>query len=610
MCGIVGFAPVKENGAEILKQMMDRIAHRGPDGEGQFVDEYVALGHRRLSIIDLAGGTQPMATEHLVVVFNGEIYNYLELKKELEDKGHHFKTNSDTEVLLHGYEEYHYEIVNHLRGMFSFALYDTTTHELFCARDHFGIKPFYYYFDQEHFLFASEIKGFLDHPDFKKELNRDVLDIYLKMNFVAGEQTFFKNVKQLLPGHYLVYKDKQVEIKRYYSIQFKDQYKSDQEMIQAIDQIMKDSVKHHLIADVEVGSFLSSGIDSSYLVSLARPQHTYTVGYNDERYNEISYAKDLAQQLGIENKSKIINKEEYLNILPKMMYHLDEPTADPAAVALYFVSELASQDVKVVLSGEGADEFFGGYNTYRGDIDSGIYGKIPFFIRHFISRICKHLPTIKGVPFLIRNGERIEDYYVGVNPVFSEQDCKHLLRDTSHLHTHDDIVAPLFKNLGKATNIQKRQNVDLQTWFIKDILQKGDKMTMAHSIESRVPFTDKEVFHVASQLKDNQKVTKVNTKVLLRQAAKKVIPNEAYKKKKLGFPVPLREWMREEDLYQKVFNGLQTPIIKELFDDQKLISMLEDHKNQKHDYYKKIWTVYCFSLWHQVFFSEEYENQA
>lgn len=610
MCGIVGFAPVKENGAEILKQMMDRIAHRGPDGEGQFVDEYVALGHRRLSIIDLAGGTQPMATEHLVVVFNGEIYNYLELKKELENKGHHFKTNSDTEVLLHGYEEYHYEIVNHLRGMFSFALYDTTTHELFCARDHFGIKPFYYYFDQEHFLFASEIKGFLDHPDFKKELNRDVLDIYLKMNFVAGEQTFFKNVKQLLPGHYLVYKDKQVEIKRYYSIQFKDQYKSDQEMIQAIDQIMKDSVKHHLIADVEVGSFLSSGIDSSYLVSLARPQHTYTVGYNDERYNEISYAQDLAQQLGIENKSKIINKEEYLNILPKMMYHLDEPTADPAAVALYFVSELASQDVKVVLSGEGADEFFGGYNTYRGDIDSGIYGKIPFFIRHFISRICKHLPTIKGVPFLIRNGERIEDYYVGVNPVFSEQDCKHLLRDSSHLHTHDDIVAPLFKNLGKATNIQKRQNVDLQTWFIKDILQKGDKMTMAHSIESRVPFTDKEVFHVASQLKDNQKVTKENTKVLLRQAAKKVIPNEAYKKKKLGFPVPLREWMREEDLYQKVFNGLQTPIIKELFDDQKLISMLEDHKNQKHDYYKKIWTVYCFSLWHQVFFSEEYENQA
>lgn len=610
MCGIVGFAPVSENATDILKKMMDRIAHRGPDGEGKYIDDNVALGHRRLSIIDLAGGTQPMKTNHLVVVFNGEIYNYLELKEDLEAKGHHFQTNSDTEVLLHGYEEYRYDIVNYLRGMFAFALYDTTTHELFCARDHFGIKPFYYYYDQKHFLFASEIKGFLDHPDFKKELNKDVLDIYLKMNFVAGEETFFKNVKQLLPGHYLVYKDQKIEIKRYYSIQFKDQYKTDQEMIEKIDQIMKDSVKHHLIADVEVGSFLSSGIDSSYLVSLARPQHTYTVGYNDERYNEIGYAKDLTQQLGIENKSKIISKEEYLNILPQIMYHLDEPTADPAAVALYFVSELASKDVKVVLSGEGADEFFGGYNTYRGDIDSGLYGKIPFVIRHFISQICKHLPTIKGIPFLIRNGERIEDYYVGVNPVFSQNDCKHLLRDTSHLHSHNDIVAPLFKNLKKATNIQKRQNVDLQTWFIKDILQKGDKMTMAHSIESRVPFTDKEVFDVASQLKDNQKVTKENTKVLLREAARKVIPNEAYKKKKLGFPVPLREWMREEDLYQKVYNGLQTPIIKELFDDQKLISMLEDHKNQKHDYYKKIWTVYCFSLWHQVFFSEEYEKQA
>lgn len=608
MCGIVGFAPINENASQILKKMMNRIAHRGPDGEGQFIDDYVALGHRRLSIIDLAGGQQPMKSNNLVIVFNGEIYNYLELKKDLENKGHVFLTHSDTEVILHGFQEYRYDVVNYLRGMFAFALYDTDTHELFCARDHFGIKPFYYYDDPQHFLFASEIKGFLDHPDFHKELNTDVLDIYLKMNYVAGEQTFFKNVNQLLPGHYLIYKNQSIEIKRYYSIAFKDQYKTDQEMIQAIDQIMKDSIKHHLIADVEVGSFLSSGIDSSYLVSLARPQHTYTVGYNDERYNEINYAKDLTQQLGIENKSKIITKEEYLEVLPKIMYHLDEPTADPAAVALYFVSQLASQDVKVVLSGEGADEFFGGYNTYRGDIDSGIYGKLPFFIRHAIASLCKHLPTFKGVPFLIRNGERIEDYYVGVNPVFSDNDCKHLLRDISHLHSHQDIVGNVFENVKKATNIQKRQAFDLQTWFIKDILQKGDKMTMAHSIESRVPFTDKEVFQIASQLKDNQKVTKENTKVLLRQAAKKVIPNEAYKKKKLGFPVPLREWMREDDLYQKVYDGLQTPIIKQLFDDQKLLSMLEDHKNHKHDYYKKIWTVYCFSLWHQVFFAEEYKH--
>lgn len=608
MCGIVGFAPVCDNAQQVLKMMMDRIAHRGPDGEGQFIDEHVALGHRRLSIIDLKGGNQPMQSDHLVVVFNGEIYNYLELKEELEKKGHVFLTHSDTEVILHGFQEYRYDVVHHLRGMFAFALYDTTTHELFCARDHFGIKPFYYYDDAKHFLFASEIKGFLDHPYFQKELNTDVLDIYLKMNYVAGEMTFFKNVKQLLPGHYLIYKNQSLQVKRYYSIAFQDQYKTDQEMIESIDQIMKDSIRHHLIADVEVGSFLSSGIDSSYLVSLARPHHTYTVGYHDERYNEISYAQDLTQQLGLENKSKIITKEEYLQVLPRIMYHLDEPTADPAAVALYFVSELASHDVKVVLSGEGADEFFGGYNTYRGDIDSGFYGKIPFVIRHVIASLCKHLPSWKGIPFLIRNGERIEDYYVGVNPVFSDHDCQQLLKNTSHLHTHQDIVGSLFDGFQHATNIQKRQAFDLQTWFIKDILQKGDKMTMAHSIESRVPFTDKEVFQVASQLKDNQKVTSDNTKVLLRKAAQKVIPNEAYKKKKLGFPVPLREWIREDDLYQMVAEGLQTPIIKKLFDEKKLLSMLEDHKNHKHDYYKKIWTVYCFSLWHQVFFAEEYEK--
>ena len=606
MCGIVGFYHTNDHSKEDLSKMMERIKHRGPDESGQFIDDYVALGHQRLSIIDLSNGKQPMHYGKYVLVFNGEIYNYKELKKDLIAKGHEFQTESDTEVILHMYQEHKYDTASYLRGMFSFALYDSETHELYCARDQFGIKPFYYYYDQEHLLFGSEIKAFLDHPDFHKELNKDVLDIYLQMNFVAGENTFFKNVKQLLPGHYFVYKDGQFDMQRYYKVEFKDQYKTDQEMIKAIDEIMKDSVKHHLIADVEVGSFLSSGIDSSYLVSLARPQHTYTVGYSDERYNEISYAKDLTQQLGIENKSKIISKEEYLEVLPKIMYHLDEPTADPAAVALYFVSELASKDVKVVLSGEGADEFFGGYNTYRGDIDSGIYGKLPFGIRHFISKICKHLPSVKGVPFLIRNGERVEDYYVGVNPVFSVQDCKHLLRDSSHLHSHKDIVGPVFEGM-KGTNIQKRQSFDLQTWFVKDILQKGDKMTIAHSIESRVPFTDKEVFEVASTLKDNQKVTKENTKVLLRQADKKVIPNEAYKKKKLGFPVPLREWMREDDLYKKVYEGLQTPIIKELFDDQKLISMLDDHKNHKHDYYKKVWTIYCFSLWHQVFFSEEYQ---
>lgn len=602
MCGIVGYMPTSQNDETILKNMMNRIIHRGPDGEGQFIDRYVALGHRRLSIIDIDNGRQPMETNHLVVIFNGEIYNYKELKEDLEKCGHHFQTNCDTEVLLHGFEQYHYDIVYYLRGMFAFVIYDKKTHELYCARDHFGIKPFYYYQHSNHFLFASEIKAFLDHPYFLKKLNRSVLETYLKMGFISGEETFFQNVKQLLPGHYLIYKDNQINKYCYYSTKFKKSHKTNQEMIQEIDEVMKDSIQHHLIADVEIGSFLSSGIDSSYLVSLAKPQHTYTVGYDNEQYNEISYAKNLAEKLKIHNQSKIITKEEYLHILPKVIYHLDEPTADPAAVALYFVSELASQDVKVVLSGEGADEFFGGYNCYQKNILTKIYCFLPFCIRHLISKTCQYLPSMRGVAFLIRNGEHIEDHYLSVNPLFSQYDCQHLLKNTSNfLNSSQSIDTHL-------TDIQKMQFIDIQHWFVKDILQKGDKMTMAHSIESRVPFTDLKVFEIASQLSDSQKVTTQTTKILLRQAAQQVIPNNSYKKKKLGFPVPLREWMKEDDFYQDIYNAIQTPIMQELFDTQRIISMLNDHKNSKHDYYKKIWVLYCFSLWHQVFFNEDYTN--
>lgn len=608
MCGIVGFAPAGEAAAETLTKMMDRIAHRGPDGQGRFIDSSVALGHRRLSVIDLEGGAQPMRTGRLVVVYNGEIYNYIEIKRRLEERGHRFSTNSDTEVLLHGYEEYGRDIVKQLRGMFAFALYDIENRELFCARDPFGIKPFYYYDHGQTFLFASEIKAFLPHPGFQKELNTDVLDIYLKMNFVAGEDTFFRNVKQLLPGHYLVYREGKIQIAPYYTVSFENRARSDDEMTDQIDAVMLDSVKHHMIADVEVGSFLSSGIDSSYLVSLARPRHTYTVGYRDEKYNEIAYAKDLARELELENTSKTVTREEYLKILPRVAYHLDEPTADPAAVALYFVSELAAKDVKVVLSGEGADEFFGGYNSYHSALDCGIYGKLPFALRRLIARLCRRLPPVRGIPFLIRNGQRTEDYYLGVNPVFSDYECKHLLRDTSHLHTVRDITGSLLQDCSGATELQKRQTVDLQAWFLKDILQKGDKMTMAHSLESRVPFADTEVFRVAARLTDRQKVTKENTKVLFRRAAERAVPGEVCNKKKLGFPVPLREWMREDDFYREISAALQTPVIKKLFDHQKLLDMLEAHKSRKCDCYRKIYTVYCFSLWHQVFFPEEYDS--
>ena len=608
MCGIVGFSTFDGDNESTLNKMMDRIIHRGPDDKGQFIDNYIALGHRRLSIIDLQGGHQPMINDNLIVVFNGEIYNYLELKQELEKKGYIFQTHSDTEVLLHGFKEYGYQLVEHLRGMFAFVIYNQDNHELYCARDPFGIKPFYYYDDLEHFLFASEIKAFLDHPFFKKEFNKDVLFSYLRMGLIPGENTFFKNVKQLLPGHYMIYKNKVIEDYQYYHLDFYKHEESHELMTRAIENVMKDSVEHHLLADVEIGSFLSSGIDSSYLVALAKPEHTYTVEYEDKRYNESRYTKAYANILNIENKSILITKDDYFKLLPKVIYHLDEPTADPSAVALYSISQLASENVKVVLSGEGADEFFGGYNTYRSDIDGSYYNKIPKYIRYLLAKCSHCIPPMKGKEFLIRNGEKIENYYIGVSPIFSKQDCKNILKHSVDIHQSILPIPPQdFKNL---TNIQKKQSIDIQTWFVKDILQKGDKMTMAHSIEARVPFTDINVFHVASHLKDDQKVSKENTKLLLRKASSQVLPEQIVQKKKLGFPVPLREWMREDDVYQAIAQSFNTTFINQYFDTRILFNLLNDHQSQKNDHYKKIWAIYCLSMWHQTFFEEEYKRQA
>lgn len=601
MCGFTGFISEEKKKKAIIKKMANRIAHRGPDGEGFYIDDLVALGHRRLSIIDIANGSQPMYNEdkNLVVVFNGEIYNYQDLKKELSN--HVFQTNCDTEILLHGYEEWGNDLPQKLRGMFSFAIWDKTNKSLFCARDHFGIKPFYYYQNNETFLFGSEIKSFLEHPKFIKELNEELIPAYLSFSFTPTTETFFKGVKRLDAGHYLIWKENEVIVERYFELDFKEEEDSYENYVEKISDIMKDSVDHHKISDVEVGSFLSSGVDSSYIVSLANPDKTYTVGYDIPKYNEIEYAKDLANKLKIKNKSKKITKEEYLKIIPEIMYYMDEPSSDPATVALYFVSKLARKDVKVVLSGEGADELFGGYNTYKSYIELNWYNKVPFFIRHAIASICKLFPEVRGINFLIRRGERLEDSYIGVNRVFGNKEKKKVLNIPITL-TDSEITKPVYEELKGQSDIIKMQAIDINFWLMKDILQKADRMTMANSLEGRVPFIDKEVYKVASKLPFAYKVTKENTKVALREAAKKVIPNESYKKKKLGFPVPIRDWMRENDFYEEIKKTFETEIAAKYFNQKYIIKLLDDHKNKKKDNYRKVWNIYCFLKWYDVFF--------
>ena len=604
MCGIAGFIGKDKDKKKILKNMCDRIKHRGPDAQGYYVKGDVALGQRRLSIIDIEGGKQPMFSkdEKLVVVFNGEIYNYKELKSELSD--YPFQTNSDTEVLLYGYKEWGSELPKHLRGMFAFALYDIENKTLFCARDPFGIKPFYYYQNDGDFMFASEIKAFLDHPKFKKEFNESILAPYLSFSFTPTTETFFKGVKRLDAGYSLTYKEGEMKLNRYFDLNFDIQKEDYDKTVDNISKVMTDSVNHHMISDVEVGSFLSSGIDSSYLVSLAKPDKTYTVGYDIPRYDETNYAKDLTEKLGISNTNKKITKEEYMQILPKIMYHMDEPASDPAVVALYFVANIASKDVKVVLSGEGADEFFGGYNYYREEVDYAFYNKIPFFIRHGISKFFSLFPPVRGINFLVRRGEKLEDSYIGVNKVWSEKETKKLLKNKPVVE-NKAITKPVYDEFKDKSNIVKMQAIDINFWLMKDILQKADRMTMANSLEGRVPFVDTEVFKVASSLPIEYKVTKENTKVALRDAAKKVIPNESYKKKKLGFPVPIRDWIKEDDVYKELKRELNSKVAKKFFNTEILLKMLDEHKNGKKDNYRKVWTVYTFLKWYDVFFSSD-----
>ena len=601
MCGINGIISKSKNKEKEIKKMNDRIKHRGPESEGTYIDDDIALGHRRLAIIDLATGDQPIYNEdeNLVIVFNGEIYNYKEIKKEL--KNHTFKTNSDTETLIHGYEEWGKDLLNKLRGMFALAIYDKNKKELFIARDHFGIKPLYYYKNDKCILFSSEIKAFLDHPEFKKELNEEMLGAYLTFSFVPGPKTLFKNVYKLEPGHYMTIntETKEYTINQYFDMKFSNTDKSFEEISEEISKTMKESVKYHLISDVEVGSFLSSGVDSSYLVSLAKPDKTYTVGFTNKKYSEIDNAKDLCNKLGINNTSSIITKEEYMKALKKVYYHLDEPTTDACSIAVYFLSELASKDVKVVLSGEGADEFFGGYNSY----DDNPYTKLPLIIRKIIASICKLLPKNKYTNYLIRRGKSLEESYASVNRNFYDDELKNILNNNNYLK-NQDILKNTYNKYKNENEINKKLAIDIKYWLPDNIFNIVDKMTMAFSIESRVPFTDIEVFKISSKLNQNYKIRNGMTKAALREAAKKDIPNESYKKKKLGFPVPVREWIKDDDFYEEIKKSFTSDIANKLFKKDNILKLLEDHKNNKKDNYRRIWAVYSFLKWYEVYFEE------
>jgi len=653
MCGICGFtgATDGEEDCAIVEAMCNAMAHRGPDGEGVYLADGIALGHRRLALIDLEGGAQPLVRPdggpedagaragsdsdgsamrgRWSIVFNGEIYNYRELREELAGLGHTFATDSDTEVLLVGYIEWGEGVLERVRGMFAFAVYDADERELFCARDPFGIKPFYYTFQERsgtvapqgeapsrQFVFASEIKSILEHPAYERVLNEEALAQYLCFQFSALPETFFKGVFKLLPGHFMrVHADGSAETSRYWRPSYAfDETRTEEETAEAIDRCMRESVRYHNVADVEVGSFLSSGIDSSYLAACLAKENpsikTFTVGfaeYEGER-DEISWARELAGMIEVENDSRHISEEEFWQTLPLVQWHMDEPSADPSAVALYFVDELAARRVKAVLSGEGADEFFGGYRVYQAPLDGKRVGHVPKPLLRAGSRALRAAGR-RGANYLERASERVEDwYYTNANGVaFSPEERGRILSEglrarLAGVPTPQELTAPVYAEVASLDDVTRMQHVDLWFWLAGDILLKTDKMAMAHSLESRVPFLDREVFRLASTVPTPQKVGGGQTKRALRRAAEGAVPREWAQKEKLGFPVPLASWLREERYCARVREEFSSPEAVRFFDTGELLRLLEEHRAGTADNSRRIWIVYSFLMWYRIFF--------
>ena len=612
MCGFAGY--IHNYGTfdkeEVIHKMADRIKHRGPDDAHYYIDDGIALGFRRLSIIDLEGGRQPILNEDgsLVLLFNGEIYNYQELREELIKAGHVFTTKTDSETILHGYEEYGKKILDRLRGMFAFIIWNKNTKELFGARDIFGIKPFYYYKKGKEFMFGSEIKSFLSHPNFEKELDEDMIPLYLSYEYSPDERTIFKNVFKLPGAHCFTYKNGELKVERYYKIEYKiEDDKSLEYWEDAITKEFTESVSMHQIADVEVGCFLSSGVDSSYVVKEiskgTKKVKTFSVGYEEEKYSELPYAQDFSNVIGVPNIANKVSADEFFDAVPEIQYYMDEPLPNPSEIPLYFLAKNARRYVKVVLSGEGADELFGGYPMYLAGGHFDHYShKVPRPVRKVLGTVAKHCPNFKGKNFLVRGAMEPYQRFMRANYVFQSAERQKFLKRPIASKVPEEYSKRYFDEVSNLDEPTQLQYVDMHTWMIYDILLKADRMSMANSLELRVPFLDKKMLELSTRIPSRYRAANETTKIALRGAAIKQLPERTADKKKLGFPVPLNDWLREDKYYNKVKAAFQSDIAEKFFVTSELMKLLDDHKSGKALNMQKIWSFYTFILWYEQFF--------
>ena len=590
MGGFIGF--IDQNGTKekegILKQMSEKIAHRG-ENEEFFSDGDISVALR-------GGQLVYSGDKNLVIFFDGTLYGSDELKAELSG-------SSDAETVLRGYEKYGSGIVAKLRGIFSFVIYDKKTRELFGARDHFGVKPLYYYKDAGLFMFGSEIKSFLPYPGFKKELNAAALKMYLIFQYSVMEETFFANVFRFPQGCFFTYKNGEFKRERYFEIEYQTENRSFGEYADILEKTLEESIKCHTAGENEIGGFLSGGVDSSFIVSAAKPKKTFSVGFDANGFDESMYAKQLSDMLGLENHRKIVSPDEFFEILPRVQYLCDEPYANLSIVPMYYLLQMAAEHVKVALSGEGSDEFFSGYLPFAESRFVGIYSKLPFGFRKFVGRLAKSLPNFRGRATFVKYGQKVEDYYIGQAFIMDDAEANGILSGAYQSEmSYKDVTAPYFAQVENKSDLIKKSYLDLFLWLPNDILLKADRMAAAHSMEVRAPILDKEVFALASKIPKKYLIKTKTTKYIFREVANRIIPKEWAKRKKLGFPVPFRLWLKEQKYYDVIKNAFEQDFVGEFFSREKLLSMLDEHFRGKKNNGRKLYTIYSFLLWYKIYF--------
>jgi asparagine synthase (glutamine-hydrolysing) len=605
--------------------MTDTIRHRGPDDNGFYRNGRVSLGHRRLSIVDLALGHQPIANENgdIWIVYNGEIFNHADLRPDLERAGHRYSTRSDTETVIHTYEEHGPSCLERFRGMFAFAIWDERRQTLFCARDRLGKKPFYYYWDGRMFAFASEIKALLAHPEIPAAFEDRLLTEYLAFGYVSGENTMFRGIRKLMPGHWLMLRPDEpkskLEIQRYWEIPRPGtpERRDERAWISECRHRLEETVHMRLMSDVPLGMFLSGGLDSSTIAALMKrmvfgPVKTFAVGYKEAAYSELEYARHVARSIGTDHHEVVVGKDDFLNAVPKLIWHEDEPITWPSSVSLYYVSKLASEQVKVVLTGEGSDELFGGYARYRfyqwNQRWLGAYRLLPAGLRRAIRAGIAHSPLLSGEmrrklghTFLGR-GENIESLYLdNFYSAFAGYEQAALTRRTD-ASAYAEFLR-YWDERPDSTPLQRMLYADQKTYLV-ELLMKQDQMSMACSIESRVPFLDHEMVEFAWRVPDELKIRNGSGKYIVKKAAEDLLPHDIIYRKKMGFPTPLRQWLQgEKD------GGVSSTLLRRggflgtYLDLHVVEDLLSRHRGGAIDATDRIWRLLNLQIWGEMFFA-------